>query len=146
MPQVDALAAESLAEGFRFGARWLAAIDGSTSDAPRQFFLGVFDGDALVALGGVTPDAYADEPGLGRVRHVFVAAAARRRGIGRRLLEALESQASSTYSTLRLRTDTQRAAAFYEELGYSPTQEPSATHRKTLPVRDVVNGSLAGSR
>jgi len=40
--QLDGLAAGSFAGGFRFGVRWHAAIEGSTADDQRQFFLGVF--------------------------------------------------------------------------------------------------------
>ena len=143
-PRVDALAAESLAEGFRFGARWHAAIEASSSDAPRQFFLGVFEGDALVAVGGVTSDPYDNEPGLGRVRHVYVARAARRRGFGRRLLASLEAQATVAYSSLRLRTDTERAATFYEALGYVRIDNPNATHRRALRERATLRDTLAG--
>ena len=113
MPQIDALAAESLQEGFQFATRWRDAVSAAatTPDDAHQFFLGVFDGDALVAVGGVTRDPYVDEPGLGRVRPVSVAASARRRGFGRRLLASLESRARPAYSSLRLRTVTQRAMA-----------------------------------
>ena len=106
MPQVDALAAESLEEGFHFGTRWRDAVHAAstTADHTRLFFLGVFDDATLVALGGVTPDPYDEEPGLGRVRHVYVAAHARRRGIGRRLLESLEGHSRVAYCALRLRT------------------------------------------
>jgi GNAT superfamily N-acetyltransferase len=63
------------------------------------------------------------------------AAEARRHGFGRRLLASLEARAWPAYSSLRLRTDTERAAAFYEALGYSRSEEPGATHRRTLPMR-----------
>ena len=146
MPQIDALARESLEEGFQFGVRWRDAVH-ATATAPddlHQFFLGVFDGDALVALGGVTRDPYVNEQGLGRVRHVYVAPAARRRGFGRRLLAALEARALQAYSSLRLRTDTQRAAAFYEALGYSRIEDAGATHRRALPAQRETQDAAGG--
>ena len=148
MPQIDALARESLQEGFQFGVRWRDAVR-ATATAPddaHAFFLGVFDGDALVAVGGVTRDPYVNEPGLGRVRHVYVAASERRRGFGRRLLGALEARARLGYSSLRLRTDTQRAAAFYEALGYSRIEDADATHRRTLPAQDATQDTVGGVR
>jgi GNAT superfamily N-acetyltransferase len=135
LPQIDTIAAEAQQEGFQFAARWRDAVASMAKkpDSHRQFFLGVFDEETLVALGGVTTDPYIEEDCLGRVRHVYVAAAERRRGFGRRLLAALEQRAQGAYTSLRLRTDTQRAAAFYESLGYSRTDEVGATHRRTLP-------------
>jgi GNAT superfamily N-acetyltransferase len=134
--QLEQLAVECANEGFQFAGRWRDAVRLSSDgerDA-RRYFLGVFDGAALLGVCGVTPDPYDETVGLGRVRHVYVAAVARRNGVGRRLLEALETRASATYSALRLRTDTARAAAFYEALGYVPIIDASATHYRRLPV------------
>jgi GNAT superfamily N-acetyltransferase len=132
LEQMRSLTVESEAEGFHFLARMIADLDaGSLSlDTPRQFFLGVFDRDELLALGGVTPDPYTDRSDTGRVRHVFVKQAARRRGIGRELLRALEARACEQFDILRLRTDTMAAALFYERLGFEPTSQANATHSK----------------
>ena len=136
--QVRALAEESLAEGFRFVARFAAEIESPSFalDDRRQFFLGVFEAGHLVAIGGVTPDPYVDDESIGRVRHVYVAREARRQGEGGRLVTALEQRARGEFTALRLRTDTNAAAAFYEALGYRRTLESDATHRREL-ITDV---------
>ncbi len=56
--QLRRLATESVAEGFRFLERMLADLDVGVIrlDGPGEFFLGVYDRDDLVAVGGITPD------------------------------------------------------------------------------------------
>jgi len=131
---IRSLAEESATEGFRFVARFLDELKSPAFvlDERRQFFLGAFEGARLVAIGGVTPDPYDDDENIGRIRHVYVARDARRRGVGRQLVAAVEQRASGAFTALRLRTDTNAAAAFYESLGYQPTSEPDATHRREL--------------
>jgi len=135
---VDALApllAESTGEGFRFVERLSREWEEGRSrfDKPGELLLAAYDGETLVAIGGLTPDPYSEEPGLGRLRHVYVRADSRRRGIGRRLVHALENAAEQTYRALVLRTDTPTAARFYETLGYTllPTGG-TASHRREL--------------
>lgn len=131
---LEPLVAESEAEGFRFLRRlrddWIAGR--ARTDAAGEWFLGVFDGGALVAVGGVTPDPYVSDARAGRVRHLYVARAHRRRGAGRRLLAALEGRARGVYDVLRLRTDTAEASRFYESAGFAPVESGSATHARDL--------------
>jgi len=129
------LVAEGEREGFRFPRR---LVDEHASgrvrfDAPGEVLLGVFEGDELVAFGGVTRDPYGDADGAGRIRHVYVRAAHRRRGIGARLMRALEAHARRHFSTLTLRTDTEAAARFYSALGFDALPPGgTATHRREL--------------
>jgi GNAT superfamily N-acetyltransferase len=130
-PLVD----EATREGFRFPRR---LVDEHASgqvrfDGAGEVLLGVFDGDELVAVGGVTRDPYGDADDIGRVRHVYARAAHRRRGVGAMLVRALEAHARGHFSTLTLRTDTEAAANFYATLGYEslPPGGP-ATHRRAL--------------
>ena len=130
------LLAASAAEGFRFVARladaWASGAE--RYDAPGTVLLGAYDGERLVAVGGLTPDPYGGEPGVGRVRHVYVLPEARRQGVGRRLVRALEAEAAGHYRELVLRTDTDHAARFYAALGYTPLGPGgTATHRRRLP-------------
>jgi GNAT superfamily N-acetyltransferase len=128
--QLHRLATESVAEGFRFLERMLSDLNVGAIrlDGPGEFFLGVFDRDDLVAVGGITPDPYAGQPETGRIRHLYVSPVARRRGLGRALVNALEARACSWYSILRLRTDTAAGARFYERIGFARTSQPDATH------------------
>ena len=132
------LVAESRAEGFAFLARLVAEHDAGVArfDGPGECLLGVYDGGALLAIGGVTRDPYDTEPRAGRLRHVYVRADARRRGVGRALVQALEAHARTRFATLALRTDTGAAARFYEALGWTPLPAGgTATHRRVLAGR-----------
>ena len=137
-PPWDALAplvAESEAEGFRLLRRLRDDYRAGQArfDGPGEVLLGLYDGAALVAVGGLTRDPYSAEPRLGRVRHVYVRRSHRRRGVGRRLMAALEAGAPAAFDALVLRTDTAAAARFYEALGYARLALPgSATHRRAL--------------
>jgi GNAT superfamily N-acetyltransferase len=136
-PLVD----EGTHEGFRFPRR---LVDEHASgevrfDGAGEVLLGVFDADELVAVGGVTRDPYGDADDAGRIRHVYVRAAHRRRGIGALLVRALEAHAGRHFSTLTLRTDTEAAARFYAALGYRALDAGSTTtHRRELgPASDT---------
>lgn len=130
-PLVD----EGTAEGFRFLRR---LVDEHASgqvrfDGAGEALLGAFDGDALVAVGGVTRDPYGGDDGVGRIRHVYVRAAHRRRGVGERLMAALEAHARGHFAALVLRTDTEAAGRFYAALGYRALAAGgTATHRREL--------------
>jgi GNAT superfamily N-acetyltransferase len=137
-PSIGALApllAASTAEGFRFVARLAEAWGAGAArfDGPGELLLGGYDGARLVAVGGLTPDPYGGGPDVGRLRHVYVLPEARRRGVGRGLVRALEAAAAGRYRALVLRTDTAAAAQFYEALGYARlTAGGTATHGRTL--------------
>ena len=139
LSDINRLAREARAEGFHFLDRFLADLAGAAVqlDGSAEFFLGVFWGDELIALGGITPDPYVDDGAVGRLRHVFVAPAARRRGIGRQLVSSLEERAWQSYDRLRLRTDTVDASAFYAALGYASVAEDRATHSKRRPINSA---------
>ena len=119
-------------EGFQFLDRLVAAMENETVslDGTEEFFMCITEHGRIVGVGGITADPYAGEPDVGRIRHVYVHPNARRAGLGRDLLAALEQRAPRTYGTLRLRTDTPAAASFYEALGYRPIVNRHATHFK----------------
>lgn len=132
---IEALAEESAREGFRFVRRLLDehASGQARFDGAGEVLLGVFDGDELVALGGVTRDPYGGDATVGRVRHIYVRPSHRRRGVGGWLIAALEAHARGHFTALVLRTDTEAAARFYEALGYAPLAPGgTATHRREL--------------
>jgi GNAT superfamily N-acetyltransferase len=134
LPAIRTLAAAAAAEGFRFVDRWLAELDAAHNqfETPTTCFLGVALHGHLVAIGGVTPDPYAADERVGRLRHLYVSGDVRRQGVGRTLVRALEGWAQGVYTQLRLRTDTSAAAHFYEHLGYRRVEDSHATHACTL--------------
>lgn len=128
--EIRRLAATAESEGFRFLHRLVEDLQNRPArlDPPTWFFLCVVDNNAIIGVGGITPDPYSGDPAVGRVRHLYIHPSWRRSGLGRRLLHELETRASGCYSLLRLRTDNPAAARFYETLGYSPVHEDTATH------------------
>ena len=131
---LEPLVTESAAEGFRFLRRLVAEYEAGRVcfDQPGERLLIVYADGELIALGGVTVDPYAGDPGTGRIRHVYVRRAFRRRGVGRQLIAALEAHARAHFTTLVLRTDTEAAARFYETLGYERLPPGgTATHRRS---------------
>lgn len=116
-----------------------ACLDGYAADIDERFPEG-FDKDDLVAPQEVSGDAGAFfvayeedrpvgcgalrrlEPGVGEIRHVWVHPAARRLGLARRLLDALEQDAVARHlSVVRLDTHAAltEAQAMYRACGYT---------------------------
>jgi GNAT superfamily N-acetyltransferase len=133
-PSLQPLVEESRREGFRFLERLQADfLDGSNRfDAPGETLLGAWEGERLIAAGGLNRDPYSPEPRVGRLRHLYVTAECRRSGVGRALVEALVRAAEPHFDLLRLRTDTHAAARFYERLGFTPAASADATHQRRL--------------
>ncbi|MFJ8634402.1 GNAT family N-acetyltransferase [Streptomyces sp. NPDC093568] len=117
----------------------LAALDAYAADIDERFPEG-FDKDDLVRPEEVSGDAGAFfvayeegrpvgcgalrrlEPGVGEIRHVWVAPAARRLGLARRLLAALEQEAAARrLAVVRLDTHAAltEAQAMYRACGYT---------------------------
>ncbi|MEY9993706.1 DNA-binding MarR family transcriptional regulator/ribosomal protein S18 acetylase RimI-like enzyme [Streptomyces sp. V4I8] len=116
-----------------------ACLDAYAADIDERFPEG-FDKDDLVRPEEVSGDAGAFfvayeerrpvgcgalrrlEPGVGEIRHVWVHPGARRLGLARRLLDALEQEASARhFSVVRLDTHTAltEAQAMYRACGYT---------------------------
>ncbi|MCC6904461.1 MAG: GNAT family N-acetyltransferase [Anaerolineae bacterium] len=83
----------------------------------------------LCAIGGLHRDPYLNQPGIGRIRHLYVLPNARRMGIGRQLVATLIEHSRTHFHILTLRTLTPHGDAFYRALGF--TAQPiyaEATH------------------
>jgi GNAT superfamily N-acetyltransferase len=125
----------SRSEGFQFLVRLQEEyLSGRTLfDKSGEALLGAYDGEQLIGVCGLTVDPYSGDLRVGRVRHLFVHPAWRRRGVGRVLVTAIEERAHESFNTLVLRTDTESAAAFYRTLGYERMAAlGTATHRREL--------------
>lgn len=123
-------------DGARLLAEYAAEIaemyDGADLDAPGMpsggpadfaephgAFLVGYDGGLAVCCGGLKRLG----DGIGEIKRMYVVPAARRRGIARILLRALEAAAQDRgYATVRMDTGPkhQHAVAFYEAEGYRP--------------------------
>lgn len=86
---------------------------------PGGTFLVIYAGGRPVAGGGVKRD----EDGVAEIKRMYVVPEARRHGLGRQLLEALENAALELrYRAVRLDTGARQphAQAMYERGGYHP--------------------------
>ena len=112
--------AESEAHGLGFVRRladeW--ASGANRFDRPGEALFAVRDAADVVAVGGLNVDPYTTDPGTGRVRHVYVLTAYRRRGLGAALVSAIIAAARGHFHTLRLSTSNPDAARLYERLGF----------------------------
>src|SRR4051812_32031794 len=87
LPAISELAQLADSEGCRFVRRF---VDALTVKFPRpedtaECFLCLVDRGELVAIGGVTPDPYAADSTIGRLRHVYVRPSRRHEGFGAQL-------------------------------------------------------------
>ncbi|UIJ44850.1 GNAT family N-acetyltransferase [Sphingomonas cannabina] len=128
--EIMPLVFEAESEGHRFVRRlrdeWNSGVN--RFQGTGEFLLSAHLGGCLVAVGGLNHDLYSSTEGVGRLRHVYVSSGARRQGVGTMLVKRIMESAAQTFSTLRLRTTTTDAAAFYERLGFQSTKEETATH------------------
>jgi GNAT superfamily N-acetyltransferase len=128
--EVEPLVLEAESGGHRFMRRLLDDWTAGTNrfDRPRELLLGAFTGGHLVAIGGLNQDPYQSSGTIGRLRHVYVLANARRRGTGTLLVREIIYKAKAAVSVVRLRTTKNEAAAFYVRLGFTTINDQSATH------------------
>jgi GNAT superfamily N-acetyltransferase len=135
-PGLSELVAESERFGFRFLRRLVEewASGANRFDGPGEALFAARADGRWIGLCGLNTDPYCAEPGVGRVRHLYVATAFRRRRVGRQLVEAVVGAARGVYGRLRLRTHNPEAARFYETLGFRPCQgQAECTHVLELP-------------
>lgn len=130
-PAFDALKEESRLEGYwmlvRLADGWAS---GSNKFLKRgEALYGAWHGRSLAGVCGLNIDPYVDGRDQGRVRHLFVGAAHRRKGIGRMLVEAVIDRARQYFAALNTRAP-REAFPFYEGLGFQRVEgEDFATHR-----------------
>jgi GNAT superfamily N-acetyltransferase len=132
-PQIRELEEQAVAEGFRFLTRLIAEWESGANrfDQQGECLLGVFRNGRLIAVGGLSSDPFS-EPGVGRLRRVYVAPASRGQNVGKALVQQLLELASGHFRVVRLSTDTPEGAAFYLRCGFQPIHAEHATHMKSL--------------
>lgn len=135
-PAVEDLIATGLAEGQAFLDRgaptW--ADPGGPYHEPRAIMLLAFDGELAVGIAGVVIDNYARDPTIGRLKHVYVRASHRRRGIAETMVRLCVERAEASFVRLRLRAATPQAGRLYERHGFvHHPGEPDYTHLRDSP-------------
>jgi GNAT superfamily N-acetyltransferase len=114
------LVTESEKSGFRFLRRLVEDWESGANRyaQPGEALFAAVLGGRIVGVCGLNSDPYRCGGRVGRVRHLYVAAAFRRRGIGGLLVAMVVRAARDAFEQLRLRTDSEPAARFYEVLGF----------------------------
>ncbi|HEY9624527.1 MAG TPA: GNAT family N-acetyltransferase [Crinalium sp.] len=117
------LVEESLVQGFRMVARLVQEFDAGINrfDRPNECLWVASSDERIVGIGGLNQDPYSNNLTIGRVRHLYVEAAWRRRGVGRLLVNQIITVALEHYQQLTLRTDTVVGDRFYQQLGFQRT-------------------------
>jgi GNAT superfamily N-acetyltransferase len=125
------LLAESEASGYRFVRRLVDEWERGVNrfSRPGEVLFAAESGGQIVGVCGLNVDPYLDDPLVARVRNVYVLAACRGRGIGRRLVGHAIATARGHFDRLRLRAEEAGPARLYESLGFRPCAGiPDCTH------------------
>jgi GNAT superfamily N-acetyltransferase len=134
----DALVALSLREQFPAMQRMREQFESGENrfDRPGEALFEARDGARLVGACGLNRDPYTNDASVGRVRHLYVDPAFRRRGVGRLLVAQVLEHAAKHFERVRLRTLREDASRFYLALGFRQTEaEPDATHALDTALR-----------
>lgn len=130
---IDEMRAEAEREGYNFldtlVEEW--ASGENRFEKRGELLMGCFEAGRLVGVGGLTIDPYAGSTNVGRIRRVYVLAEWRNRGVGRLLVQTLTERAREGFAAVRLRAESADAARLYERLGFTPIDDPNATHAIT---------------
>jgi GNAT superfamily N-acetyltransferase len=125
------LVAESEKAGFRFLRRLVEQWESGANRfaQPGEALFAAVVGGRIIGVCGLSVDPHRCDGRVGRVRHLYVATAFRRRGIGGLLVATVIRVARNAFEQLRLRTDSEPAARFYERLGFRRCDdEADSTH------------------
>jgi len=135
---LEQLARASLAEGSRFVQvlrdQWTAGVNRFAN--PGEALFAAHHGDSLAGVCGLNRDPHSADPGVGRLRRLFVSKPFRKQGVGRALVLHTLSFAREHFSVVRVQADTSEVDLFYRALGFSRVPSPlDATHELQLPGR-----------
>ncbi|HEY9000390.1 MAG TPA: GNAT family N-acetyltransferase [Mucilaginibacter sp.] len=101
-------------------------------DKPGEKLWGLVSGSELIGIGGLNRDPYTEDTNTGRVRHLYVLQAYRRKGYATLLMNVIINNARAYFTSLRLFTDNPTAAGFYEQLGFQNVNSYKVSHMLTL--------------
>ena len=132
--RLQTLITESERQGFRFVRRLVEEWNSGANrfDRPGEVLFVARSGDDVVGVCGLSMDPHADDPKVGRVRHLYVLVPHRRAGIGEQLVADIIEAARGRFERLHLRTTNAAAARLYERLGFRRTATRDRTHALDL--------------
>lgn len=130
--EIEPLRVASLGEGYSFLDRFVSGWDQGVGRfrAAGESLWGAYSGEELVGICGLSQDPYGGDPNAGRLRHLYVLPVRRREGIGRALAITVIGKARENFLRLELRTNEEKAALFYEKIGFTRVEGfERVTHR-----------------
>nr|WP_294943963.1 GNAT family N-acetyltransferase [uncultured Mucilaginibacter sp.] len=127
---IDDLAAESKQQGYLFVQRaideWNSGENTFSGDGEQLF--GLVAETKLVGIGGLNRDPYTHDLKVGRVRHLYIRDAYRRKGYATVLMNTIIDAGKHHFDTLRLFTDNPAASEFYTTLGFQKVNGQKVSH------------------
>lgn len=133
-----ALAEAARSEGHRFLDRMANDWHAGTTrfDRPGECVFGAWVDGTLAGVAGRSIDPHSTDPGVARLRHLYVRPDMRGRGLGAALAKAALAGAEAHFRLVRVRmaAGNEAAAGMYLSLGFARiTGDPFATHVLALP-------------
>jgi len=132
---VTSLAVEAQKEGFKFVQKTIDEWIGKTNrfSGIGEILWGVFDKGKCIAIGGLNIDPYANDPMIGRVRHLYVSLGYRQKGIATHLLKMIIERSNRYFIVLRLSVHKPGASNYgasklYEKMGFVREERLGQTH------------------
>jgi GNAT superfamily N-acetyltransferase len=134
---IELLAQQARSEGYnhieRLVSEWRQGIERFNADGCVLIYGIVSDGfrqPKIVGIGGLTRNFDPSNDSL-RMRRFFVAPEHRRKGYGRIIASALIQEAVAAGHRVVLHAGDDRAARFWESVGFAPEVSEHHTHRLT---------------
>lgn len=136
------LVEESKLAGYRHVVRLVEDYNSgiNTFDKQGEVLLGAFDKQRLIGICGLNQEPYNLEPGIGRLRRMYVLHEYRRMGIGRILVNEITRLAQDQFKVLVLHTENKEAEVFYTSLGFlNNNRYENVSHYKLLDPTAELN-------
>jgi GNAT superfamily N-acetyltransferase len=127
---IGSLVDESKREGYLFVQRTIEDWDSGANrfSETAEGLWGLVSGIELIGIGGLNRDPYVEDAHAGRVRHLYIRQAYRRKGCASMLMNTIIDQARLNFRVLRLFTANPAAAVFYEQLGFERVHGYKVSH------------------
>ena len=135
---------ESESKGFRFVRRFKNESDSNLNTFSKRgeaVFAATIE-DSLIAIDGVN-NWGTDKDNIGRLRRFYVSKPYRNNGVGRRLLDRIETHAFEHFDALVLYTETSEASKFYLNRGYTKVVTQKISHQKQKSQQKFIARGLA---
>ena len=127
---IDDLADESQRQGHQFIQRTISDWNNgeNTFSGDGEKLWGLVSETKLIGIGGLNRDPYTEDLNVGRVRHLYILSAHRRKGYATLLMNTIIDKGRHHFNSLRLFTDNPAASEFYGTLGFQKIGAPKTSH------------------